>query len=580
MPSSNTGSSHRGSNFLQVVDFRSVNPALEKLAHVAVTKAHNVKVLADAGIIAPMRPDKLAGMGVALLRWGPTPAGGYTASAARRPDNVAIIDELGTLTFAQVHRRTNALANALSDQGIGEGDNVAIMCRNHRGFVDATVALSKLGANALYLNTMFAKPQITDVCKREKPKAIIFDHEFENLVEEAGKRRKRFVAWFDGEEGRPDDPLLEDLVQSGSPADLSPPAEKGRVVILTSGTTGTPKGAQRSQPKSLDPAAALFSKIPLRSEEHTHIAAPMFHSWGFAHFLLGMTLGSTIVLRRKFDPESALSAIAQHECTALAVVPVMLQRMLELPPETIDRYDVSCLRVIAASGSALPGELAIKVMDRFGDVLYNLYGSTEVAWATIATPEDLRAAPGTAGRPPRGTVVKLYDDQGKPVKAGDTGRIFVGNEMLFEGYTGGGGKDQIDGLMATGDVGHFDDGGHLFVDGRDDEMIVSGGENVFPREVEDLLADHEAIDEAAVIGVEDEKFGQRLKAFVVTNKDVSEDDLKKYVKDNLASYKVPREFVFLDELPRNATGKVLKRELKEDGEGDEAEAGDKAKAES
>ncbi len=223
------------------------------------------------------------------------------------------------------------------------------------------------------------------------------------------------------------------------------------------------------------------------------------------------------------------------------------------------------MKIIAASGSALPGELAIRAMDTFGDVLYNLYGSTEVAWATIATPADLRAAPGTAGKPPMGTVVKLLDEQGHEVPQGQNGRIFVANEMVFEGYTGGGGKEIVEGLMSTGDVGRMDAGGRLFVDGRDDEMIVSGGENVFPREVEDLLADHEAIEEAAVIGVEDDKFGQRLKAFVVSREgfELDEEDVKEYVKHNLARYKVPREVVFVEELPRNATGKVLKRELHE-----------------
>jgi fatty-acyl-CoA synthase len=527
-------------------------------------KLFTLRTLAETGILRPTRPDRALGIANALRRWGPTPAFGYTASAIRHPHSTAIIDELGTLTFEEVHRRTNALAHALSDAGVGEGDGVAMMIRNHRGFIDATVACSKLGAHSLYLNTAFAGPQITEVVKREKPIALIYDAEFEGLTHDAGQRRKRFIAWHDGGE-KPKDPLLEDLIAVGDPSDVVPPQNKGRVVILTSGTTGSPKGAQRKQPESLDPAAALFSMIPLRAQERTMIAAPMFHSWGFVHFTLAMGLGSTVVLRRKFDPEDTLSATAQHECTALVVVPVMLSRMLELPAETIERYDLSKLRVIAASGSALPGELALKVMDRFGPVLYNLYGSTEVAWATIATPEDLRAAPGTAGRPPRGTVVKLLDEDGNEVAPSETGRIFVGNEMAFEGYTGGGGKQSVGGLLSSGDVGHFDAEGRLFIDGRDDEMIVSGGENVFPREVEDLLHDHDAVDEVAVIGVNDEQFGQRLRAFVVRSRDAQagEEELKDYVKANLARYKVPREIVFLDELPRNATGKVVKRELAE-----------------
>ena len=523
-------------------------------------KAFTARTLLEAGMVRPTRPDRLLRTGVALLRWGPTPAAGYAASAIRYPNEVAIVDELGTVTFDELHRRSNALARAWSQAGIKEGDGVAILCRNHRGFIDATVACSKLGAHALYLNTAFAGPQITDVVAREEPAAIVFDEEFAELCADAGKDRRRFVGWFEGDT-KPEDPLLEDLIAQTDESDLQPPSEKGRVLILTSGTTGTPKSASRKQPESLDPAAALFSKIPLRARESSMIAAPMFHSWGFAHFTLGLALSSTLVLRRKFDPEETLSATAMHECTTLVVVPVMLQRILELGPEVIGKYDLDHLRVIAASGSALPGELATKVMDAFGDVLYNLYGSTEVAWATIATPKDLRAAPGTAGRPPRGTVVKLYDEQGSEVGAGETGRIFVGNEMMFEGYTGGGTKDMINGLMSSGDVGHFDEGGRLFIDGRDDEMIVSGGENVFPREVEDCIADMPGVDEVAVIGVEDEQFGQRLKAFVVGK--VDEAKVQSHVKANLARYKVPREVVLLDELPRNATGKVLKRELAE-----------------
>jgi acyl-CoA synthetase (AMP-forming)/AMP-acid ligase II len=526
-------------------------------------KLFTARTLAQAGVVRPTRPDRLARVASALRRFGPTPAAGYTASASRFPDAPAIIDERGTLTFAQVHRRTNGLAHALAARGVREGDGVAIMCRNHRGFIEATVACSKLGAHALYLNTAFAGPQITEVVQREGPVALVYDDDFDNLVHDAGEGRMRFIGWHDGPEPA-EHPLLEDLIAEGDPSDVAAPAERGRVVILTSGTTGSPKGAQRQQPRSLDPAAALLSMIPLRARGTTMIAAPMFHSWGFAHFTLGMALSSTVVLRRRFDPEETLRATAEHRCAALVVVPIMLQRILELPPELLDRYRLPHLRVIAASGSALPGELAIRVMDRFGDVLFNLYGSTEVAWATIATPADLRAAPGTAGRPPRGTIVRIVDEDGRDVPPGATGRIFVGNELAFDGYTGGGGKQVLEGLLSSGDVGHLDAAGRLFIDGRDDEMIVSGGENVFPREVEDLLSRHDRVDDVAVVGVADEEFGQRLKAFVVPAREgdaPGEDELKAYVRANLARYKVPREIVFLEELPRNATGKVLKREL-------------------
>jgi fatty-acyl-CoA synthase len=527
----------------------------------------NVRTLVRAGVIHPVRPDKLALIVRALSRWGASPAAGIAGAAISHPDEVMVEDEAGSLTFAEVHRRSNALARGLAAEGVREGDGVAIMCRNHRGFVDATLAVSKLGANGLYMNTAFAAPQLAGVVEREEPVALIYDGEFAALLEqatEAGKEigLRRFVSWTAGGGGTEDTPA-EELIESNHDGDLDPPAESSRFVILTSGTTGTPKGAQRSQPDTLGPLAAMFSKIPLRARERTMIAAPLFHSWGFAHLTLGLALNSTYVLRRRFDAEDTLSATQQSGATALVVVPVMIQRILELPAETLARFDLSSLRVVAVSGSALPGELATRWMDTFGDNLFNLYGSTEVAWATIATPEDLRAAPGTAGRPPRGTAVRIVDTDGNNVQPGKTGRVFVGNEMAFEGYTGGGGKDVLDGLLSSGDVGHFDSEGRLFIDGRDDEMIVSGGENVFPREVEDLLADHDQIKEVAVIGVDDEQFGQRLKAFVVLGEgaDLTPDEVRQHVKANLARYKVPRDVEFLDSLPRNATGKILKREL-------------------
>jgi fatty-acyl-CoA synthase len=526
--------------------------------------AFELKVFSDVGLLRAMRPDKLARVAERYIRWGAAPALGSAANAITHPDGTAIIDEAGALTWMETHRRSNALARALRDEGIGLGDGVAIMCRNHRYFIEATMACSKLGALALYLNTAFAGPQLADVMEREEPKTLIYDQEFTDLLSDIKGGLRRYVAWED-EVDEVDETRVEELISGAHGGDLAAPSEQGRYIILTSGTTGTPKGAQRSQPEGLSALAALFSKIPRRYGETAMIAAPLFHSWGFLHFMLSLPTVATMVLRPRFDPEDTLRAVAEHRARVLAVVPVMMQRILALPEEVRRRYDLSSLEVTAASGSSLPGELATRWMDEFGDNLYNLYGSTEVAWASIAIPEDMRAAPGTAGRPPRGTIIRIVDEDGNDVEPGETGRIFIGNQLAFEGYTGGGDKEHLGDLLSSGDVGHFDEDGRLFIDGRDDEMIVSGGENVFPREVEDLLADHEAVHEAAAIGVDDEDFGQRLIAYVVKaeGKEASEEDLKGYVKQNLARYKVPREIVFVDELPRNATGKVLKRELAE-----------------
>jgi fatty-acyl-CoA synthase len=334
-------------------------------------------------------------------------------------------------------------------------------------------------------------------------------------------------------------------------------------VLLTSGTTGTPKGAPRDLALSLALPGGYLSKIPLRSGRTVVLAAPAFHAWGLLSSMLALGLGNTLVLRRKIDAPWALSTLAEQHADALITVPILLARLMDLGSGEVSARDLSALRVVAVSGSALPVELANRTMDTLGDVLYNLYGSTEVAYATIATPADMRAAPGTVGRPPQGTTIKLLDDSGQEVPQGEPGRIFVGSSMQFEGYTGGGSKEVVAGLMATGDIGHVDEAGRLFVDGRDDDMIVSGGENVFPAEVEELLATHDGVQEAAVVGVDDPDFGKRLRAYVVLadGSDVSADALKEHVKQNLARYKVPREIVFLDDMPRNPAGKIIKRRL-------------------
>ena len=522
--------------------------------------AQTLRVLGGAGLLSP---GYLAAMTRAAIEGGPGPAMGVLAGHHYRGRAASIVDDAGTTTFSDLRRRSLSIAQGLRAAGVGPGHNVAILARNHRGFVEATSAVGMLGADSLFLNTGFAGPQLADVLEREGAGTLVYDEEFADVVERGGGSLQRFLAWH---EGSPSVPTLDELART-HPAKTPPrPSKMGRATILTSGTTGTPKGANRTSASGdLEGVVGFFERMPFKVGQTMLVAAPIFHAWGLINYALGNLFANTLVLHRRFDPERVLQAIEAHRVQALAVVPVMLNRILALGPEVIGRYDTSSLERVGCSGSALPGELAHRWMDAFGDNLYNLYGSTEVSVTSIATPSELREAPGTAGRPPLGTTVRIYDADGKPVPDGTTGRIFVGNSQQFEGYTGGGDKERIDGLMSIGDVGHFDERGFLFVEGRDDDMIVSGGENVFPAEVEDLLSDHPAVLEAAVIGVEDEEFGQRLKAFVVRRDgaSLSEDEAKAHVRDHLARHKVPREVVFLDEIPRNPTGKVLKRVLRE-----------------
>jgi len=531
------------------------------LARRAALEARSAGYAWQAGMLALDRPDKAARILRAMGRFGQLGAA-ITIASIRHGDRLGVIDELGSLTFSDLDERSSALAAGLHDRGITQRDTIGILCRNHRGFLDATFATGKLGTRTLYLNTDFGGPQLCDVCEREGVTLLIHDEEYEQLIAGVEPSRGRLLGWTE-DRGTADS--IERVIRDHAGQAPPVPTEPASVVLLTSGTTGTPRGASRHQGTSLHPIGALLSKVPYRSRESSYIAAPMFHGLGFTQMVLAVTLGCTTIVDRRFKPDRVLDAISDRRPEVLVVVPVMLQRIVSLLEAEPGGWDTSSLRIIFSSGSQLEAELVRRTQRAIGDVLYNFYGSTEVAWATFATPEDLRAAPGTAGRPPFGTIVRLYDSGGRPLDgSGKTGRIFVGNGYQFDGYTGGGGKEMLDGLMSTGDVGHFDEAGRLFVDGRDDDMIVSGAETLFPGEVEELLLTHPAVEEAAVVGVEDAEFGQRLAAFVVRRPgtELSEDGVREFVKQNLARYKAPRDVTFLEHLPRNPTGKVLKRELR------------------
>jgi len=536
----------------------------QKLSRAAET-AKAVKRLCDTGIV------DLSKLGVTLQTvknsrvYGPQAT--LTIQGGRKyPSLPAVVDERGTVSYRQVDDMSTAFARGLKGLGVDEGSVVGLLCRDHRGLIIAMAACGKLGARVVLMNTGFAKPQFAEVCGREDVKVVLHDSEFLSLLDALPAEVPRVLTWVDeGTDLHDDLPTIDGIIVANGTEPLPPPTKPGGVVVLTSGTTGLPKGAPRAATPPLA-TVGLIDRVPFPRQGTMVIVSPIFHGTGLATYLVGGTLGNKIVTTRRFSPEGTLKLIADHRADMLVAVPTMLHRIVELAPAVIASYETTSLKTIAVAGSALSPELSNRVQDTFGDVLYNIYASTECGFGTIATPDELRQAPGTAGRSPVACEVVLFDEHDRRVHGTNKrGRIFIRSDARFEGYTDGRRKHVINGYMSSGDMGHFDANGLLFVDGRDDDMIVSGGENVFPQEVENLLVERDDVFDAAVVGVDDADFGKRLRAFIVSQPGAPQDveEIKRYVKNNLARYKVPRDVVFIDELPRNATGKLLRRVLTE-----------------
>jgi fatty-acyl-CoA synthase len=524
----------------------------------AVLRMHQI------GIINLLRPDRLIRAAANNAKLGPQAA--LTEKAAsEHPDLAALTDERGTWTYRQFFERSNALAHALRKVDLPPKSVIGVLARDHRGLALAIAGTARAGLRLALLNTGLAKSQLVEVIERENVRFLMYDSEFTDAVDGVSDDIPRYLSWADDDYERPPGLLtVEDLTaDEPTTVPLPIPVRPGGFIILTSGTTGLPKGAPRTKVSPLA-SVLIADRIDFPRQGTAVIASPLFHSTGFGAWTVGLSLANHAVLLRHFDAERILAAIAEHRAQMLVAVPTMLNRILALGPDVIGKYDTSCLKTVFVAGSALAPELSTRFQDVFGDVLYNVYGSTEVAVASVAQPHELRKAPGTVGKPPCTVQVALYDADDRTVTAaGAKGRIFVRTGIPFEGYTDGRHKQIIDGFMATGDQGHVDADGLLFIDGRDDDMIISGGENVYPLEVENLLAERDDVLDAAVIGVDDEDFGTRLRAFIVPTEESGHDpqQIREFVRASLARYKVPRDVVFVDHLPRNPTGKLLRREL-------------------
>lgn len=512
-------------------------------------------VVRRTGLSDPRSVGALTGAGAF---WGASVATPYAANAMRHPQRIAIVDDFGELNYRQLDWRTSRVAGALGHRGVKRNSTVGLLCRNHRGFVEANIAVAKLGARIVYLNTGLPAAQLAEVIRREGISTVITDREFVARLDVRSRDLSVVLA-------APDDDhswSFPDLERWRIPLKVPQPWRSVDPVLLTSGTSGSPKGTNRTAgPKALSAALSFLQAVPFRRGSVFVIPAPLFHAWGASQIVMAATLAGTVVLRHTFDPYEVAQDVESNGADVLIAVPVMLHRILEAHPDC----DMSTLRIVASSGSALPGDLALRWMNTYGDTLYNIYGSTEVGQVSVASPQHLRASPGTAGLPLRGIGLRIIDRNGHQSAPGLIGRIAVKSGNLFDGYTGGGSKEIVDDHMAVGDQGYLDVDGRLFVVGRADDMIISGGENVYPVNIERGLLGHESVAEAAVVGVPDEDLGHKVRAVIVAKGETASAHLTKKLKSHLAEqlapYEMPREYVYVSYLPRNESGKILRNKL-------------------
>ncbi len=401
-----------------------------------------VRTLTARGLLGLELPHRRARQLLALQRWGYGIAGELRAAAAVSGSRVALIDERGAHTYSEAVDLGDRLARVLRSRGLPAGARVGLLAPNGVEFVLALYAANLLGIDLVLLNTGLTGERITQIADRDDLQTVLHDGELAHLVGGVA------AAYDLGE-------LMtqaRDAAYAPSGGRLAPAREEGRTIVLTSGTTGVPKGAPRRAVGGIGAIVSILERIPLHHRDRILLSAPLFHTWGFAGLQLAFGVQATVILQRRFEPARAQAALAEHRAQVLFAVPAMLQRLLAWR-EAVPEAGMPHLRVVASSGSKFPPGFATRFLDEFGEVLYSLYGSTEVSWATIATPEHLRRDPDTAGTPPLGTRLALLDADRQPVPDGEIGHFYVGNDMVFDGYLDGSTRDQHAGVIAIGDLG-------------------------------------------------------------------------------------------------------------------------------
>lgn len=495
----------------------------------------------------------------AIAQRGPLLGTAFRLRAATHPSRIAVVDSQGSLTYAELNARMNRLAHVLHAEGIA-GGRLALLLPNCRELLEGFGAAAKLGVSPIPVNTRFHAEEVTRLLQKQNVKAVVVDAAFvDRVLDFPGTVLVR---------GQEYESALAPM------PDTEPPHSNrdAPLVIHTSGTTGHPKGAERTF-DAADPSSVVgfCARVPIAPGDAVVVPAPLFHALGFFGTGVAVAVAGTQVLMERFDPQDFVSLASAHAAAGAALVPVMLKRILDLDPEILDRHDLGCLRYLVVSGAALPPALADRARQAFGPVVRNLYGSTEAGWVSVAADADMEAHPGTVGRPLPGVDLRIVRDDGTDAGTGEIGEIAVASGVLFAGYTEdaeSGAVSEPDDLYEMGDLGYVDDDGYLYVADRKDDMVVTGGENVYPAEVERVLEEAPGVADVAVVGVPDEEYGSVLVAFAVNDAAQADtstaDGLKAYCREHLANYKVPKAIWFIDALPYTGSGKVLRRVLRQE----------------
>jgi fatty-acyl-CoA synthase len=548
---------------------------IDRIRHLAHDAADTARAAWNADLWRMLNPlDMARGIPTLVRSRGLHPGAVFSLHAAARGDDVSLVDADGggaARTYASLNTRACQLANAFARAGVGSGDRVLVVLPNCAEFVEVWAACAKLRAAAVPVSYRLTSPEIAYILSDASPKVIVYDQTLRAVVH--GAITGAAPALFEvGGADAPAPVIVYEFALATAPSNEPPAGTRDPELILyTSGTTGRPKGAVREMKGSaILQLMGLLRLMPLRAGDVHLIAGPLYHALpgGFATVNLG--LGATLVLLRKFDPEAFLAAIARYRVTTATAVPTMLRALCDLPFEISARYDLTSLRVVIAGGAALEHSLVRDFAARYGSqLLYNLYGATELGWVTIAGPGELLDKPNTIGRAVPGIEILLRADDGRALGVGEVGELYVRSELLVRGYHGNDEatqKSRFGDAFSVGDLAMRDADGCYFLSGRKVDMVVSGGVNVYPAEIEAALSTHDDVLEAAVIGVPDPQWGEALRAFVVLRNGSTQDSdaLVAFLRARLAGYKIPRQWRFMGALPRNPTGKIMKRALREE----------------